>query len=192
MLTGVDVGFAALPIAGNLETTKIVVLSLLLCATAHAEDVAFRFVDARGVVHLTDRLGDVPEPYHSMYEAQLRLKKPNAKPPPVSAYQAPIYNFGRGEGARQDKLRQHWQSMVAQARNELAAATEALQHIDEALDQARLNPILRQTPQVKEQIAELEGQRAEALTRLRAAENRLLVELPQQAKKEGVPPKWLL
>jgi hypothetical protein len=180
--------------------TRIAFLLLLLfCSVVvSAQDVVFRWVDKHGVTHITDRLGDVPEPYHSMYAAQLReleAKRKKTAPPqttPDSTPNASNYNYGTGTVAAQDAQQKKWQALMLKWRAELLVATHQLFAAEEQLAQVRLNPILRETPQVKEQIAAFEADRSAALTRARVAENMLLVELPKQAKKEGVPPKWLL
>jgi len=166
-----------------------------------ADEVIFRWVDKQGATHITDRLGDVPEPYHSMYAAQLReleeKKKASNKSVQLPVISEPTpnassYSYGQGAGAMQDAQKKKWQALMLKWRAELQAATTGLFAVDDHLAELRLNPILRETPQVKKQIAELEAERSAAFERARAAEKMLLVELPKQAKKEGVPPKWLL
>src|SRR5689334_10674531 len=99
-------------------------LILLFPIFAFADDMVFRFVDKKGVTHFTDRLGDVPEPYYSMYAAQLREleeKKKTAKPAPVQQEtpNASNYNYGRGVGATQDAQQKKWQQLILKWRAEL-------------------------------------------------------------------------
>lgn len=48
---------------------------LLLPVVASGQGMIFRWVDAQGNLHVTDRLGDVPEPYYGMYLAELKRRE---------------------------------------------------------------------------------------------------------------------
>jgi len=169
-----------------------------------AQTMVFKWIDARGTLHVTDRLADVPEPYYSMYRAKLReteeqrakagvAPRPAPSPPPTP----PPVEGGTPESQvlspveLELKNRADWKALVARWRGELAQATAEVESIQTELDQASLNPILRETPEVKAQLADIEARRLAAMTRLEAAKKMLLVELPARAKKESVSPKWL-
>jgi len=171
--------------------------------TALAQGMIFKWIDGGGNLHVTDRLGDVPEPYYAMYAARLkalaaeRAKKgespatppttptPDVAPPPPDAQPQP--SLVDQEIRRQ----QEWRGLVAKWRGELAAATNEVEAIQNELDAAQLNPILRETPSVKDQAAEIKHRRHAALEHLETARKMLLVELPARAHRENVPPRWL-
>ncbi len=182
-------------------------LAVLLGAATATAGYVFRWVDTKGNLHLTDRLADVPEPYRAMYEAQIRRleeerarakAKGKAAPPAAPRRTSrPAPRAGEGGGGpsivEQEIARQkYWRDLVAQWRAQLASATAALEAIDRELAQARLNPILRTTPPVKAKIAAIEERRAEALAQVEAARTMLLETIPARARKEQVPPKWLM
>ena len=190
----------------------IVVATLLVTAGAAAAQPAptfFRWLDAKGNLHVTDRLSEVPEPYHAMYAARLKeleaqkqaggkvapaaaTVKPATAEPKASAAESkparvPELSFVEQELARQQK----WKALVVRWRTELEQATRQYETAQTRLNQARLNPILRTTPKARADIARFSGQLERAKGRVEQARMMLLETLPAQAKKESVPPKWL-
>ncbi len=186
------------------RVTALAVACSLWAAPAGADEaLIFRWVDKAGNLHVTDRLGDVPEPYYGAYLAELKRREalraqqgaavaapapavvPEVEPPadPPAAQPSLVDQ----EIAR----REHWRQTVAFWRDELRAATEALVAVEAERAQAALNPLLAQTPQVQATVAALDARRAEALERVGRARQVLLEELPQRARRENVPPKWL-
>ncbi len=189
----------------SLPTVAVLVCALALTALARAEGgIIFRWVDKEGNLHATDTLADVPEPYYSLYAAKLRAieearangaKDPEkAVPPPPSTppVTPPPPKAGLSPSEQQAIARKHWKDLVAYWRGQLAAATDALAAAEEELGRLRQNPVLRETPQVRAQIAAAKKHRDEVKERLEHARHMLEVELPARAKREGVPPRWLL
>lgn len=176
-------------------------ISMERIGKAEPEHVIFHFVDKTGVVHFTDRLGDVPEPYHSMYKADLeRQKKEKKNSPGVKRpvpQQSPSQPRARHHHAgpsiidQEIKRRQAWRNLIQKWRDKLKAATLELKEIGAERDRLNFNPILRHTPMVKESLVPIEKKHAEALRRVEKAQKMLLETLPKRARKEGVPPKWL-
>jgi hypothetical protein len=190
-------------------------LALVLASSlAASSGRIFRWVDKTGDLHVTDRLADVPEPYYSMYAAEIaRLEKnkgkqksrdrsvapaPRSTPPrsPGSSA-APAPPAGRRAGGpsivdRELARQKQWQDLVARWRKELATATAEVEKIDQELAQARSNPILRTTPQARAQIEAIESRRVGALRKLERARKMLLETIPARARAEQVPPRWLM
>ena len=181
-----------------------VVAGVLLCAVAAAaESTIFRWVDAKGNLHATDRLGDVPEPYYGIYFAEQKRREaerqaggatatPHA-PPPTPEAAAPASTGPSGASVVDEELRrrEQWRSLVSAARNELMGATAALAGLEEERAVVAQNPLLAVTPAVQARLGELEQRRAAVLVRLEKARAALLVDLPARARKENVSPKWL-
>ena len=84
-----------------------------------------------------------------------------------------------------------WKAEVARWRHELMEATDALRRIEEELGTLQNNALLAVTGPSKTRIAELESEQPKAAARVAKAKEQLLEGLPAQAKKEGVPPRWL-
>jgi hypothetical protein len=177
------------------------VLILGAARMARADDVLFYWADKKGTVHATQNIDEVPEPYRSMYHARLKeleeeKKKQQAAPqqavqapptpPPPATSTTTIIHPADTEAARQKA----WRAEIAKWRTELRLATENLQRIQTQLDQTNMNPVLRTTPQVQAQAAEIEEQRQKAITRVEIARKTLAEDLPARAKRESVPPRW--
>lgn len=187
-------------------TLAVAVLLVPVLATAGS---IYKWVDERGDVHITDRIDDVPEPYHGMYVAAEKRRQEAAEkqaaaakaagkriPTPKAATKTPRPRrrvpSRSGYLAKEEAARQKWKNLVGHWRVELAAATEALERLDAEIAVARQNPILRHTPQVKKKVAEIQERRPGAVGRVNHARKMLLVEIPKRARREQVPPKWLL
>lgn len=178
----------------------VIACGLLVAGPALGEGIVFRWVDARGNLHLTDELADVPEPYYSAYRAQLRDRegaraRQPAQPPAQAASRASAPTSAAPAGSvieQEAERRRTWKALVAKWRQELTGATSELARLDEELGRLAANPLLRETGPTKARMTELEVARARAIARLEAARRMLVTELPARAKKEGVPPAWLM
>lgn len=177
----------------------VAVWLLALAPGARAEGPVFVWVDSAGAMHATDRLQSVPEPWFSMYAARLKeleargqlpsapLPADTAPPPP-----APVPMVRAQPTALEvQQQRNEWRVLVGRWRTELAAATAALQKAERAYNEAGMNPILRETPAVKEQLLTLDQGRQVARQRVETARNMLQDALPKKAREEHVPPLWL-
>ena len=171
-------------------------------APLRADPPLFMWVDKAGVMHATDRLQSVPEPWFSMYSARLKDMEarglaPSAPlpvdttPPPPAPAPASIRVGQQITSEQVQQQRNGWKSLVARWRAELAAATAALQKAEQAYNEAGMNPILRQTPEVKEQLLTRDQDRQAARQRVEVARNMLQDALPKKAREEHVPPLWL-
>lgn len=188
------------------------VAAWLLPQGVRADAPLFVWADARAHVHVTDRLSDVPEPYHSVYAARVAELKKAGKGtggpgsvtvvPAEAAFAVPRVGDASGSGAdrvanlsplatEQANRRSEWRGRIAQARGELTQATEQLADLEKTIAEAGMNPILRLTPQVQAKLASLEQEHAQAQSRVLDSRRMLLETLPQQAKREHVPAQWL-
>ena len=173
--------------------------------SVHAQTPIFRWVDKKGDMHITDRLGDVPEPYRSLYAAKIREleeKKESApnvtlptdsqkKKKPKAALRAPAPS-GQSFVDKKIARQKYWMNLVAKSRAQLDRATQNFVKISQELDNKRLNPILREIPANKAAIKKLEEAREKARADLENARYQLLEAIPLRAKKEMIPHKWLL
>lgn len=181
----------------------------LLPEGVRADAPLFVWADAQAHVHVTDRLSDVPEPYHSVYVARIaEMKKGKAAPGSVTVVAAAPaipspYDKGRHVNSadrvaalsplatEQANRRNEWQARIAKARSELTAATEQLAEVEKNIQQTGMNPVLRLTPQVQTALASLETEHARAQSRVLDSRRMLLETLPKQAEREHVPAQWL-
>jgi len=181
----------------------------LVTARPASAGTIYKWYDEQGDLHATDQLTDVPEPYRSMYAAAERKRKEEeekrraaaagktpAKPPPKAPPPPPTRRVTGPDRLgtllkEEEAKRKRWTQLVAHWRAELQAATRQLQDLDQRIQEVGANPILRQTPKVKKELAELQEQRKPLLERLNGARRMLAEELPKRARREEVPPQWL-
>ncbi|MEK7705611.1 MAG: hypothetical protein AAB426_11680 [Myxococcota bacterium] len=183
------------------------VLTLVWCA-AHAAParaqpaLVFYWVDGRGDLHATDRLGDVPEPYYGMYVAKLaaseEARAKGGAPPAVHPESTAPLDASVPAPPSQPSIveqtiaqREGWKKTVREWRQELERATTALRDATTALEQAELNPILRETSAQQQVIERARSEQQAALVGVEKARRMLLEDIPKRARAEHVPPKWL-
>lgn len=193
-----------LPLSSGAVTFALGVLCSLP-APAHARPI-FSWIDDQGALHATQLLAEVPEPFYSIYRVRMDAvaqaqraaaqSGQDLRSPPSQAAVAPQV-VASGGGAPNGALataeaRMRWRARALQARNALVDATAALQAAEDARATAAYNPLLNLTPAVQARLrtadAAVEAARKVAVQ----ARRRLLTELPEQARKAGVPPAWLL
>lgn len=166
----------------------------------------FSWIDANGALHATQLLAEVPEPFYSIYRVRMdavaQAQRAAAQsgqdvrsPPSQAAVVPQVVASGGGvpNGALATaEARMRWRAQALQARHALVDATAALQAAEDARAEAARNPLLNFTPAVQARVraadAAVEAARKQAVQ----ARRRLLTDLPEQARKAGVPPAWLL
>ncbi|MEM6533310.1 MAG: DUF4124 domain-containing protein [Myxococcota bacterium] len=172
---------------------------MLATSLAGAQTVIYRWVDKQGVVHFSDDINQVPEPYASMYQARIReieerraaavgdRKTPIESPSAAPRKYPTIPDVTATDAAR----RNYWQGRVKTWRTSLADATKELAAIDDEVSALNLNPVLRTTPKVRSELAAVQERRRKVHARVEAARKMLVETIPKEAKKEGVPSRWL-
>lgn len=152
----------------------------------------YQWTDDRGVVHITDELGKVPQKYRGQ-ATQLEVPKQEKaaegrqgqQPPSVPAY---------SDALQQDEAKKaHWQQRMKYARQQLADAEQRYRQLEqqhkEALESAGSPATGRRQGRVDAERIEREMVRAQQ--EIDDARNRIEVGLPDEARKAGVPPGWL-
>jgi len=165
---------------------------------ALADDVLFYWADKQHVVHATQNLDEVPEPYRAMYRARLKELEEAKKNAPKQAPPPPQYTPSTPPRQPQPSIvdqelakQKMWRDEVQKWRTELRVATEDLNRIQGQIDQVNFNPVLRMTPQAKAQLEPLERDKMSAINRVDTAQRMLTQDLPARAKRDGAPPRWL-
>lgn len=179
-------------------------LMVVCVGPAKADKPLFVWADEHANLHVTDRLADVPEPYHTIYAKRLEKdqlsQKHDNKTAAAEGTDAAQIRYDNPESAVRDlaphataeiEKRRGWQKRFVDARNELTQATQVLAGIEQKILEKNRNPILRLTPVVKKELAELDANRIEAQSRVLNARRMLLETLPQQARQAQVPVQWI-
>jgi hypothetical protein len=173
-------------------------LCLLLGAGAGAADVEttiFRWKDDQGMVHVTDSLDKVPEQYRGQV-TQYDASRPADAAGSQQAAQPPAQQGGQASaGAGDDGQKAAWQQKLRAARQKMAEAEGrqlSLMQRKARLESpwgsagASLPPqtVIDERNQIDADLKRTEQEIAEAR---RAVD----VEIPEAARKAGVPPGWL-
>ena len=179
------------------------IFGIVLCCAptpSVAGELIYYWVDKRGDLHATNKLADVPEPYFSLYETRAKNRKVEDRKGKAAASKrtSPVivprttHAEIKRQLAKEDADRARWKRLMLKWRTVLDNATQELRRFERELVETNANPILRHTPGVKQKAAQIEKRRKSVLAKIEEAREMLLHKLPQQARKEGVPPKWLL
>jgi chromosome segregation ATPase len=152
----------------------------------------YQWTDDRGVVHMTDELGKVPEKYREQ-AMQLEVPKKEQTDERRMGQQAPAAPSSTNTRQRDDARKAQWQRRMREARQQLADAERRYQELEqqrkEALESAGSPATGRRQGRVEAERIEQEMQRVRQ--DIEAARTRLEVDLPEEARKAGVPPGWL-
>lgn len=152
----------------------------------------YQWTDGKGVVHITDGLDKVPEPYRPHARRLEAAPEEGAaqKQPGQQGVSSPTGNGGEQREAQQKAM---WRQRMSDAKQRLAAAEQRYREIDQ-----RRTYLLGQwgTPVYAPPEARIEAERLAremqiVQKEIDDARNQLEVAIPEEARKAGVPPGWL-
>lgn len=164
---------------------------------AHSQEL-YRWVDEKGVIHITDDLTKVPEKYRD----QVQTKKPLREPPPPS----PIPNqvgppresdsppvtkdlLGRGEEWWQAKAKE-WDDKLIEAQKNYETSYSAWKAKERELEKSTFKPDSLKR-RLKAEIKTLEEKTKEWERKVEEAKTMLEKVLPKQAEEYKADPNWL-
>jgi len=152
----------------------------------------YQWTDSKGVVHITDDLGDVPERYRSKAN-KIEAGKPQEPGGEQRAGERPTPGFDSGNTAAEEASKARWQQRLRDWKDRLAKAEQQYQDLDQQRTQllgsrgsAAYAPIADRLK------AEQIGQQLKDVQReIDNARNMIENVIPEEARKAGVPPGWL-
>ena len=181
-------------------------LGVLCPSSGHAE--VYKWIDKRGTVHYTDDPEQLPEPYRSQALKELgeRLKKqqeepqpnPGAAPPaPAAAPATPAPSTQEQLQGLTDSLqrveaaKRSWQQKAALARQNVTQLEQECAKLRTKRDLAQRNSLnyARPVDRATAQQSEKDLERCDKA--LAEARRYSTDELPEQARRQGIPPGWL-
>ena len=175
-------------------SVMVLPVALLLTPLAHAQNPPETFVwyDAAGTQHVAPRIADLPEPFRGAYLAEQRAAEERERAQRLKNWGGKAGDAVAPGVAPADRERYaKWRQLVARWRGELLAASRQLVALDRELARLLHNPVLRHTPGVQAEARESQDARGRALQRLHAARQMLLQTLPDEARRQRVPLRWL-
>ncbi len=155
----------------------------------------YQWTDSKGVVHITDGLGKVPEKYRS------RAKKLEAVPGEDignrGSQRENVRPFDyRAEEEREQELKQEWQLRMKEAKQRLADAEQRYRELkkrkDELLEKWGGVAALESGHfEGREEAQRLDQEMKQVQQEIDSARNEVEVEIPDEARKASIPPGWL-
>jgi type IV secretory pathway VirB10-like protein len=153
----------------------------------------YQWTDGKGVVHITDNLGKVPKEYRS--EAQKLEYHPGVEGTeniPGNQKIAPNTDESEKEQLLEDQ-KESWKARMKSAKQRLADAELHYKELEQKRDLALQSwggPASGQLAG-REEAARIEQEMNQVQTEIDNARRQIEVELPDEARKAGVPPGWL-
>lgn len=156
------------------------------------ESFLYQWTDDKGIVHITDSLGKVPKQYH---DKAIKLTQPDREDVDQGgqAQQPSVYPSGAQSEGDSASQKGAWQQRMRGAKQRLADAEKRYQALDE-----KRNELLRnwgadafgmRTGRIEAENIEL--QMKEVQKEMDEARNDIDVVIPDEARRDGIPPGWL-
>ncbi len=150
----------------------------------------YQWTDDKGVVHITDHLGKVPEKHRSKAK-QLETTGPVEEDTAQAV--TPFYPPAPEPVVDQEARKEEWQSRIAEWKGRLADAEERHDRLQKERDglfaawgSSALAPIA-----VRQRAGEIDRELERARKEIDEAKRMLTEVIPEEARKAGVPPGWL-
>lgn len=152
----------------------------------------YQWTDDKGVVHITDSLGKVPKQYR---DKAIKLTQPKKEDVDQGqqVQQKSVYPSGAESEAANAVVKGVWQQRMREAKQRLADAEKRYQELDQ-----RRNELLRswggaafgrRTEYIEAE--KLEQEMKDVQREINEARQDIDVVIPEEARKEGIPPGWL-
>jgi hypothetical protein len=153
----------------------------------------YKWTDDKGVVHITDGLGSVPQKYR---DKALKLEQPkkedgNEGQQVQQGTHPPSYT--NEEEIEEDK-KAEWQQRVIEARHRVAEAEQRYRALDQKKQEALGEgggPLSTGHLEGRLQSEQIDREMDAVKKEIDDARHNLEVVIPEEARKAGVPPGWL-
>ena len=183
----------------------MVLFAALLCFLASGPAVQaaddprylYQWKDDQGVLNVTDDLNKVPPKYRSRATQLLQPgvdKEEQRRGDPRKGEQP--QNLDAGTSPDRDETRKtQWQQRMQDARRRLTFAEERYSQIEqrrnELISKTGSSGAALPTQEMLDEMNELDGELARARNEADKARNEVEVTIPDEARREGIPPGWL-
>jgi hypothetical protein len=197
--------------------TSILLAALFALWPADSVSEVYQWTDKKGTVHFTDDPEQLPEPQRSkalreLYEKQeqekkerksrpktpTRLKKspvssyPNERLPPASKKKRPApTKVVEPERTSQKSEKEIWQEKADRARKEVQDLSEKCKRLETLRDQSSRNSLVYARPGDRQKHQQAIQDLEICQKDLKEAQDYLNKNLPEEARRAGIPPGWL-
>jgi len=152
----------------------------------------YQWIDDKGGLHITDRLGNVPKKYRDKAVKLEQPEKDETQEQPQVQQRQPSAPIQDNEELELDR-KAYWQNGMKQAKQRLADAQQHYRELEQrklALAEARGSAATGRLVDPAE-LDRLDAEMKQTQQEIERARNVVEVELPDAARKAGVPPGWL-
>ena len=183
----------------------MIIFAALLCFLAYgpavqaADDLRYlyQWKDDQGVVNVTDDLDKVPPKYRSKATQLLQpgVDKEEQRRGDTRKGEQP-QNLDAGTSPDRDEIRKaQWQQRMQDARRRLTVAEDRYSQIEQRrsdlISKTGSSGAALPTQEMLDEMNELDGELARARSEADKARNEVEVTIPDEARREGIPPGWL-
>jgi hypothetical protein len=159
---------------------------------AHQQNYLYQWTDDKGIVHITDGLGKVPKQYRDK-TIKLKQTKKEDIDQGQQVQQEPTYPSGAESEEADAVVKREWQERLREAKRRLDTAEKRYHELDQ-----RRNELLRSWggPAYgrlvdRTEVEKIEQEIKDVQREIDEARNDVDVVIPEEARKEGIPPGWL-
>jgi hypothetical protein len=188
----------------------IVGVTLLFLSLSPARAEVYKWVDRKGTVHYTDDPDQLPEPRRSqvLRELEEKLQKererrkqlrqqgihvPTERLPPPPPPRPPVTRShpAKDRLERRQKSREKWQALSQKARDRVTELEKKCEELRTKRDLNSRDRLTHARPGANQRYQKTLAAYERCQENLKKARRYLEVELPEQARKSGVPPGWV-
>lgn len=175
----------------------IAILSLSARTSAQGNDerkgYLYQWTDEKGVVHITDQLGEVPEQYRAKTRKMEETRKSEAGPESKTQRDTGALFTPQSAEGTDEAQKAVWQNRIREWKTRLENAERHYRELDQQRTELLMSwggpaygPL-----ENKIKAEQIERQMKETQKQIDEARNMLDVVIPEEARKAGVPPGWL-
>jgi DNA repair exonuclease SbcCD ATPase subunit len=150
----------------------------------------YEWTDEKGVGHITDTLGNVPEKYRSRAR-RVEIRKEKEQPGALPALTATPQD--QGAPIDDEARKAEWRRKIKDWKSRLAESEKRHQELEEERN-ALIRPwgtLALASPDARAKVGKVEEEMKAVQKQINEARNMINVVIPEEARKADVPPGWL-
>ncbi|MFA5073821.1 MAG: DUF4124 domain-containing protein [Nitrospirota bacterium] len=151
----------------------------------------YKWVDSKGVMHLTDNLGEVPEKYRK--KIQIEEQAASSEESKTEPRRESRSLQESDQSLHEEERKADWQQRIQSARQRLADAERRYRELDEKRTAllGSWGGVASGHLEGRMKAQEIEQQMKGVQDEIQSARHELEVTIPDDARKQGIPPGWL-
>jgi hypothetical protein len=172
---------------------------LVLAVAARAQTVdteinkryLFKWTDDKGIVHITDGLGNVPKKYRDKAEKAEQPEQGNIDQGPPAARKGLLPGSSDEKESSEDQ-EAGWRQRMKAAKQRLEDVERRYRELDQQRTELLARaPYTQSPPADRAKAEEIDQNMQKVQKEIDDARNEIEVVIPEDARKAGIPPGWL-